>query len=464
MTLRFGTDGVRGVANAELTPELVLALGRAAASVLGGPQFLVGRDTRRSGALLHSALAAGLMSEGLDVVDLGVIPTPGVAARSAASGVPAAVVSASHNPFPDNGIKLFGAGGRKLEEAVEERIELRLAEVLRAAGRGAPGSDGPPVPRSATVVGSRVGTVAFDDDVLPWYRGRLVRSLQGRSLEGLAVALDCANGAASAVAPDVLADLGARVDALCTEPDGTNINDGCGSTAPDALAAAVVARGAALGLALDGDADRLLAVDGTGALVGGDELLALFAQDLASRGQLAGNTVVVTVMTNLGFRRAMTEQGIVVKETPVGDRHVLARLDADGLALGGEQSGHIIFRQAATTGDGMLTGLALADLVVRSGRPLADLATTVLERVPQVLVNVQVAAAERLADAVAVWEAVAAEEEALGATGRILLRPSGTEPLVRVMVEASGDGVAEAVALRLAQVVRTELGAAPAPG
>jgi phosphoglucosamine mutase len=296
------------------------------------------------------------------------------------------------------------------------------------------------------------------------YADHLVEVLDGRRLDGLSVVVDCANGAASGLAESVFTRLGADVAVIGAEPDGTNINDGCGSTAPGALAAAVVARGAALGLALDGDADRLLAVDGAGALVGGDELLALFAHDLAARGQLAGNTVVVTVMTNLGFRRAMAERGIVVKETPVGDRHVLARLDADGLALGGEQSGHIIFRQVATTGDGMLTGLALADLVVRSGRPLADLAGTVLERVPQVLVNVQVAAAERLADAAAVWEAVAAEEEALGGTGRILLRPSGTEPLVRVMVEASGDGVAEAVALRLAQLVRTELGAAPAPG
>ncbi|MHB1716228.1 MAG: phosphoglucosamine mutase [Acidimicrobiales bacterium] len=453
MRARFGTDGVRGVANSELTPELVLALGRATARVIPAAAFLVGRDTRRSGPLLQAALSAGLAAEGADVIDVGVLPTPALAWLAAERSLPAAVISASHNPFPDNGVKLFSDQGTKLPVATEEEIEVVCSGILDPSG---------PKVRAPEAYG--VGRMTAEPAAAAAYADHLVEVLDGRRLDGLSVVVDCANGAASGLAESIFTRLGADVTVIGAEPDGTNINDGCGSTAPDALAAAVVARGAALGLALDGDADRLLAVDGTGALVGGDELLALFAQDLASRGQLAGNTVVVTVMTNLGFRRAMTEQGIVVKETPVGDRHVLARLDADGLALGGEQSGHIIFRQAATTGDGMLTGLALADLVVRSGRPLADLATTVLERVPQVLVNVQVAAAERLADAVAVWEAVAAEEEALGATGRILLRPSGTEPLVRVMVEASGDGVAEAVALRLAQVVRTELGAAPAPG
>jgi len=450
---RFGTDGVRGVANSELTPELVLALGRATARVIPAAAFLVGRDTRRSGPLLQAALSAGLAAEGADVVDVGVLPTPALAWLAAERGLPAAVISASHNPFPDNGVKLFSDQGTKLPVATEQEIEVVCSGILDPGG---------PKVRAPEAYG--VGRMTAEPTAAVAYADHLVDALDGRRLDGLSVVVDCANGAASGLAESVFTRAGAEVAVIGAEPDGTNINDGCGSTAPDALATAVVARGAALGLALDGDADRLLAVDDAGTLVGGDELLALFAQDLAARGQLAGNTVVVTVMTNLGFRRAMAERGIVVKETPVGDRHVLARLDADGLALGGEQSGHIIFRQAATTGDGMLTGLALADLVVRSGRTLADLAGSVLERVPQVLVNVQVAASDRLAEATAVWEAVAAEEEVLGDTGRILLRPSGTEPLVRVMVEASGDGVAEAVALRLAQVVRTELGTAPAPG
>lgn len=452
MTLRFGTDGVRGLANAELTPELVLALGRAAATVLGGPRFLVGRDTRRSGPLLHAALAAGLQSEGVDVVDLGVLPTPGVAARSAALGVPAAVISASHNPFPDNGIKLFAAGGRKLEEETEARVEQRLVELLGGAGAGA-GAGG-----QERRTGRSVGTTSVDDSAAAWYGEQLVAALAGRDLGGLTVALDCANGAASAVAAAAFTAAGAHVVVtLADRPDGTNINDGCGSTDPSGLAAAVVEHGAALGLAFDGDADRVIAVDGGGRVVDGDRLLALFAADLRARGALAADTVVVTVMSNLGFHKAMAAAGIAVHTTDVGDRNVLAALEANGWSLGGEQSGHLVFREQATTGDGIRSGLLLADLVVRAGRPLADLAGAAMESLPQILRNVPVADRAGLASAPAVWEEVAAVEAELGADGRVLLRPSGTEPYVRVMVEALTVERARAAADRLEAAVRLAL-------
>ena len=447
---RFGTDGVRGVANAELSPELVLALGRAAARVLPAATFVVGRDTRRSGPMLQAALAAGLAGEGADVIDAGVLPTPAIAWLSATRDIPGAVISASHNPFADNGVKLFARGGAKLSLDEEAAIEEALDRILDPSVRQ---------PRSPE--GHGVGRITTEDGLPDAYVGYLTSALDGRRLDGLTVVVDCANGAASEVGARVYEALGAEVVAIGTGPDGVNINAGCGSTHTETLAAAVVEHGADLGLALDGDADRLLAVDATGTLASGDELLALFALDLAGRGQLAGNTVVVTVMTNLGFRVAMEERGIAVKETPVGDRHVLAALDADGLALGGEQSGHIIFRRLATTGDGLLTGLVLADLVVRAGKPLAGLLDGLVARVPQVLLNVPVADTRLLEGAEAVWSAVAEEQGRLGATGRVLLRPSGTESLVRVMVEASGDGVAEEVALRLGTLVGFELQAAP---
>jgi phosphoglucosamine mutase len=448
---RFGTDGVRGVANAELTPELVLALGRAAARVLPAATFVVGRDTRRSGPLLQAALSAGLAAEGADVIDAGVLPTPAVAWLSATRDVPGAVISASHNPFADNGVKLFAKGGAKLSVEEEEAIEDALERILDPATRP---------PRSPE--GHGVGRITSEPGVGDRYVDSLASVLDGRRLDGLRLVLDCANGAASALGARVYEQLGAEVVAIGAEPDGANINAGVGSTHTETLSEAVVAHGADLGLALDGDADRLLAVDGTGALASGDELLALFALDLADRGQLAGNTVVVTVMTNLGFRVAMEERGIAVKETPVGDRHVLAALDADGLALGGEQSGHIIFRRLATTGDGLLTGLVLADLVARTATPLAELLDGLVARVPQVLLNVPVADTGLLAGAAAVWSAVDEEQAKLGTSGRVLLRPSGTESLVRVMVEATGDGVAEEVALRLGTLVGHELQASAA--
>jgi phosphoglucosamine mutase len=443
---RFGTDGVRGVANAELSPELVLALGRATARVFPAAAFVVGRDTRRSGPMLQAALSAGLAGEGADVVDVGVLPTPAVAWLSAVRDIPGAVISASHNPFADNGVKLFARGGAKLSMDEEAAIEEAFERILDPSVRQ---------PRSPE--GHGVGRISYEADAADAYVDHLTSLLDGRRLDGLRLVVDGANGAASSVATRVYEELGAEVIAIGIEPDGVNINAGCGSTHTETLSTAVVEHGADLGLALDGDADRLLAVDGAGTLVSGDELLALFTLDLAERGQLAGNTVVVTVMTNLGFRVAMEERGIAVKETAVGDRHVLAALDADGLALGGEQSGHIIFRRLATTGDGLLTGLILADLVLRSGKPLAELLDGLVARVPQVLLNVPVADTGLLAGAAAVWSAVAEEQEKLGATGRVLLRPSGTESLVRVMVEASGDGVAEEVALRLGTLVGHEL-------
>ncbi len=453
MLLRFGTDGVRGIANVELHPELVLGLGRAIARTIASPSFLVGRDTRRSGSLLQAALSAGLASEGADVVDVGVLPTPALAWLAAERDLPAAVISASHNPFPDNGIKLFGPGGLKLGAGVEAAIEEELARVLDPSAKE-------PRPLS----GHGVGTLVTESGLGDRYVEHLAAQLEGRRLDGLRLVVDSANGAASGLAGDLFGRLGADVTAIGCEPDGTNINEGCGSTSTATLAAVVVEHEADLGLALDGDADRLLAVDAAGTLVNGDELLALFALDLAARDLLAGGTVVVTVMTNLGFHLAMKDRGIEVSATPVGDRHVLAELEASGFALGGEQSGHIIFRKLATTGDGLLTGLMLADLLARAGRPLAELLAGLVVPVPQVLVNVPVPDSELLAGAEAVWSAVAEEQERLGDRGRVLLRPSGTEPLVRVMVEAPGDGVAEGIAERLARLVGFELRTAASTG
>jgi phosphoglucosamine mutase len=444
---RFGTDGVRGVANEELTAELALALGRATARVLPAPTFVVGRDTRRSGPLLQAAFSAGLATEGADVVDLGVLPTPGVAAVAEQRKAPGAVISASHNPFGDNGIKLFSRFGTKLPTDVECEIERELDGVL---------SDPDRPPRRPT--GHGVGRIATDPGAIEVYRHHLLAVTEGRRLDGLRIVIDCANGAASEIAPWVLAELGAWVTALHDSPDGDNINERCGSTDPAQLSLAVVEHQADIGLALDGDADRVIAVDHTGSIIDGDALLALFALDLAERGRLAGNTVAVTVMTNLGFRLAMEGRGIAVRETDVGDRHVLAALDADGLSLGGEQSGHIIFRSLSTTGDGILTGIALADLVLRAGRSLAGLSVGLVERVPQRLVNVPVSQPERLADCAEVWEAVVKAEAELGHEGRVLLRPSGTEPVVRVMVEARAETQADAVAARLAGVVEAVLG------
>ncbi|HEX3620922.1 MAG TPA: phosphoglucosamine mutase [Acidimicrobiales bacterium] len=446
MTLRFGTDGVRGVANAELTPELVLALGRAAARVLAGNRFLVGRDTRASGPLLQAALSAGLATEGADVVDLGVLPTPGVAFLSAADGLPAAMISASHNPFGDNGVKFFSPGGRKLPDEIEARLECELDRLL---------SETDVSPRRT---GAAIGRLASGHEQgRHRYERALVASLGGRRVEGLHVVLDCGHGAASEVAPAVLRSLGADVAVLNDAPDGVNINDGCGSTHPEGLQREVVARGAALGLAFDGDADRVLAVDHTGALVDGDQLIAVCALDRRDQGRLPGNTVVVTVMANLGFRQAMAAHGIALVETDVGDRYVLEEMEKGGWALGGEQSGHIIFGDLATTGDGVLTGLQVLDIMVRTGRPLAELAG-VMARLPQVLRNVPVGR-KGMNGSDDVGMAVKAVQHDLGDRGRVLVRASGTEPVVRVMVEAVTQAEAEAASEVLCEAVRRAAGA-----
>jgi len=434
--LKFGTDGVRGVANQDLTPELVLALGRAAARVLPAWEFAVGRDTRRSGPLLEGALVAGLAAEGADVVTLGVVPTPAVAWVAARDGIAGAVISASHNPFADNGVKLFGPGGRKLGDDVERELEAELHRILQHEV----------VPEAR--IGDAVGTVrAGEPDVEAW-AAAVGASIDGRRLDGLTIVVDCANGAASHAGPAVLRALGAEVHVIHDQPDGTNINAGCGSTHPEDLQRAVVELGAAAGIAFDGDADRCLAVDADGRLVDGDQIIAICALDRHQRGLLAADTVVVTVMTNLGFRLGMAERGIQVLDVPVGDRYVLEAIEDGDLSLGGEQSGHVIFRDHATTGDGILTAVQLLDVVARSGRPLGALADEAMTRLPQVLRNVRVDGDARAAVA-AVSDEVDAVARQLGDRGRVLVRPSGTEPLVRVMAEAPTTEEAEAAVGRL---------------
>ena len=445
---RFGTDGIRGLANEELTTEVAMALGRASVRVLGADCFLLGRDTRRSGPMLSAAFAAGVAAEGADAIDLGVIPTPGVATLCAQRSLPGAVVSASHNPFFDNGIKIFGPGGLKLSEQVEAAIEAELEAILLDPEHG-----------PARPVGAEVGQVLDDHDAAERYVEHLVDSIRPGALSGMRIVIDCANGAGSPFAERVLSLLGAEVIVLAASPDGININDGVGSTHPEGLCAAVREHGASIGLALDGDADRLVAVDHLGEVVPGDALIALFALDLKARRELADDAVVVTVMTNLGFHRAMESAGIAVREVGVGDRNVLHCLEDESLSLGGEQSGHVIFRQRSTTGDGLLTGLVLADLVGRSGEPLADLSSRVLTLYPQVLTSVRVSSTASLDDASALWERIAQRSDELGDQGRILVRASGTEPVVRVMVEADDAAVASAIAEELGALVEAEMGA-----
>jgi phosphoglucosamine mutase len=444
--MQFGTDGVRGVALTELTTDFATRLGRAAARVLGTDGVtgvVVGGDTRESTEILDRALCEGFALEGLDVVRLGVAPTPQVAFEAQRRGAIGAVVSASHNPWTDNGIKLFARGGVKLADEVEGRIEAELAAL----------SASPPPPPSSSAAGverGRIVDASADHDA---YVAHVVGFLEGLDLDGLRIVLDAANGAAHEIGAEVLRAAGADVVVVAAAPDGRNINDGCGATAPSLVADAVVAHGAEVGIALDGDADRLIAVDHTGRVVDGDHIIAITANDLRARGELRHDTVVVTVMTNLGFRLAMRDAGVEVVETAVGDRYVLEALAAGGFSLGGEQSGHVIFADHATTGDGILTAVALLDAVRRSGRPLAELASDAMTSLPQVLVNVRVArrmpdVAERLA------EEIAAAERDLGETGRILVRASGTEPLVRVMVEAPTHDEAVRVADALADAAR----------
>jgi phosphoglucosamine mutase len=435
--MRFGTDGVRGVANTELTAAFALRLGRAAARVLNAPTAVVGGDSRLSTPMLEAAFVAGLAAEGVEVFRLGVTPTPAVAFEAARTGAMGAVISASHNPYHDNGIKLFAPGGTKLPDDVETAIESELTVV----------GDQPPAVAEPGRVHGRADASAYVE--------HLLGALEGRMLDGLRVVVDAANGAASHVATEVFTRAGAQVVAVNVTPDGRNINADCGATAPAGLQALVPAERAFAGLALDGDADRLIAVDETGAIVDGDHILAICAADLRARDLLQDDTVVVTVMTNLGFRLAMQEHGIKVVETAVGDRYVLEALTAGGYSLGGEQSGHVIFPSHATTGDGLLTGLVLLDVLQRSGKRLSQLAAEAMTQLPQVLVNVRVpnGSAGDVADALT--DEVAAASAALGATGRILVRPSGTEPLVRVMVEAPTAAEAQQVADRLAAAARS---------
>jgi phosphoglucosamine mutase len=439
MALRFGTDGVRGVALTELTADYVRFLGLAAARVLGGDRWYVARDTRESGSVLEAALADGLAASGARVELLGVLPTPGLAHLGAMDNVPAAMITASHNPFSDNGVKIFAAGGRKLADEVEQRIESELERLLDG---GTP-AGGTALPGSITDV----------DGATERYVDQLLAHFPPRALHGLRLVLDTANGAMCSAAPVVARRLGADVVVIHDTPDGRNINAGCGATATDSLVHEVLARGADMGLAFDGDGDRVIAVDHLGNVVDGDRTVALAALQLREEGELVGDTVVVTVMSNLGFRRAMEAAGITVAETAVGDRYVLEALDAGGYALGGEQSGHIIYRRQATTGDGLLAGLRLARHVVDRGRPLAELAGAVMTSYPQVLVNVRVrdrhpAVADELADE------IGAATVALEGEGRVLVRASGTEPLIRVMVEAATAEIAQRTADDLAEIVR----------
>ncbi|MEY3278927.1 MAG: hypothetical protein RIR63_119 [Actinomycetota bacterium] len=439
----FGTDGIRGLANVDLTAELALDVAVAAAHILvensnDRPRAIVGQDSRASGEFLEAAVVAGLTSAGVDVYRVGIVPTPAVAYLVASTGADLGVmISASHNPMPDNGIKLFQRGGEKLADEVEALVEARIGEPWQRP------------------TGAAVGRVINDDQLVNNYIEHLLSTIDV-SLKGLKVVVDCANGASSFTAPIALSRAGAEVIAIANTPDGWNINDGVGSTHLDFLRNAVLKNGADVGIAHDGDADRCLAIDATGAEIDGDVIMAILAKGFKAQGKLTANTIVGTVMSNLGFMHAMAESGIAVVTTAVGDRYVLEAMLQSDFNLGGEQSGHVIMRDHANTGDGLLTALQLLAEVKRSGQTLQEL-SRVMVRFPQVLINVKNVAKERLASSTAIAAAVKAAETELGSNGRVLLRASGTEPLVRVMVEAQSDAVAQNVATKLAQVVETEL-------
>jgi len=440
MTLRFGTDGVRGIANRDLTPELVVAFGRAVARVLGNDRpFLIGRDTRQSGTMIEAALTAGLCAQGASVQSAGILPTPGLAFLADVLDSPAAMISASHNPFPDNGIKLFGAGGRKIADVLEAQVEAELATVLERGVGLSP--EGESVGSATRVAGS-----------VDRYVVHLIQALDGRRLDGLRVVLDCGNGAAYGAAPRAARELGLELTVINAAPDGVNINHECGSTHPAELQRVVREIGADAGLAFDGDADRVIAVDERGELIDGDRMLLIGALDLRARNKLANNAIAVTVMSNLGLRRALARHEIEMFETAVGDRNVLAAMEQHALTLGGEQSGHVIYSELATTGDGTLTGFLLLDVMARSGRSLSALAVE-MTSFPQVLRNVAVADPAAIEGDRAFWDRVRDAEAELGDDGRVLVRRSGTEPLVRVMVEASTPEQAEAIADELARLV-----------
>jgi len=447
MARLFGTDGVRGVANRDLTVSLTLNLAQAAAKVLGEtarnegrrPIAIIGRDPRISGEYLASAVAAGLASSGVDVFDAGVVPTPATAFLTADFSADFGVmISASHNPAPDNGIKFFAAGGHKLADDIEDQIEAAMQSELLAP------------------IGGAVGRVQRFADAEDRYLVHLLGAIPN-SLEGLKVVIDCAHGAASAISPQAFADSGAKVIVIGNDPDGLNINSGYGSTHMSALQSAVLENDADMGFAHDGDADRCLAVDHTGAIVDGDQLMAILALSAKANGTLARNTLVATVMSNLGLRIAMRDAGITMLETKVGDRYVLEQIREGGYTLGGEQSGHIIFSRYATTGDGILTALMIAAESKATGKKLSELAAQ-MKIYPQVLINVRGVDLSRVDSDAGLQEVVREAEAELGSTGRVLLRASGTEPLIRVMVEAADEGTAHSWADRIARVVEKNLG------
>ncbi|MCE5203551.1 MAG: phosphoglucosamine mutase [Actinomycetia bacterium] len=440
----FGTDGVRGIANADLPPELAFKLGQAAGRFLadkGRGSIVVGTDTRRSGDMLEAAVVAGICSAGSDAVRVGVMPTPAVAYLTRAIGADGGVViSASHNPAEYNGIKFFDRDGFKLPDEVEDEVEEFL------------------VSDTATTrpVGRDVGRSMEMPDAVDRYVTHAVESIRG-DLVGLTIAVDCGHGAASKTTVKALRDLGATVRAINCDYDGMDINAECGSTHLEVISDLVRAHEVDMGIAHDGDADRVLAVDETGAVVDGDQIMAICAAHMHERGELVHDTVVTTVMSNMGFEVAMRERGITVIKTKVGDRYVLDQMRTAGAVLGGEQSGHVIFLEHTTTGDGLITALQLASIVRESGAPLSEL-RQVMRRYPQVLENLPVVDKSRLSSSSAVHDAVRAAEKELGDEGRVLVRASGTEPLVRVMVEAADASVARAIADRLVEVVVRELG------
>ena len=444
MARLFGTDGVRGVANQDLTAELAVALGAAAARRLirtGATRrrvAVVGRDPRASGEMLEAAVIAGLASEGVDALRVGVLPPPAVAYLTSAYDADFGVmISASHNPMPDNGIKIFGPGGLKLDDATEDRIE----ELVRQGPGHRP-------------TGAGIGRIVDAEDALERYLRHVGKAATTR-LDGLTVVVDCAHGAASTAAPDAYRAAGATVVPIHAEPDGLNINDGCGSTHMETLRAAVVSHGADLGLAHDGDADRCLAVAADGTVIDGDAIMVVLALAMQEAGELASDTLVATVMSNLGLHLAMRAAGVQVRTTGVGDRYVLEELRAGEFSLGGEQSGHIVLPAFGTTGDGIVTGLRLMARMAQTRRSLAALAEP-MQTLPQVLINVEVTDKAAVARAPSVQEAVARAEAELGDTGRILLRPSGTEQMVRVMVEAADEDTARQLAARVAESVSAQ--------
>jgi phosphoglucosamine mutase len=434
----FGTDGVRGEAGSELTADLALEIGRAAGSHLRSGPVVVGQDTRRSSSMLSAALQAGFHSAGIDTIDVGVLPSGGISYLTAKGpATMGAIISASHNPADDNGIKLLAARGTKLPEEVERELEERM----RAAGWQA-------------AVGASIGYRSPSSEAYREYLDHLL-TVSRYSLNGLELALDCANGAAYQAAPELLERLNAGLEVFNAEPNGTNINLGCGATSPEFLVGHAAGR---LGLAFDGDADRLIAVDEDGVVANGDVIMAVIARHLKEQGRLTRDTVVTTVMSNLGFRKSMEEAGIAMVETPVGDRHVMDALIEHKALLGGEQSGHIIFTDTAQTGDGLLTAVQLLNVVAGTGKELRQLRAEAITEFPQVLVNVRIDRSVDVDGMDSLWDEVSNVEQELGSDGRVLVRPSGTEPLIRIMVEAPSQDLASSYADRLAVVAKSAAG------